>query len=111
MLNTATLGPMTETGILLQARPLLPRIVLLMSVPLYLGYAIKHGLVPGVVFAFLYSWSIVSFVLVPWLCVAECALLVRAWRREDPRRASLLRWHGIGLGSGVLAVLATFAVR
>lgn len=82
-----------------------------MSVPLYLGYAIKHSLVPGVVFAFLYSWSIVSFVLVPLPSVAGCVLLVRAWRHEDRQRASLLRWHGIGLGSGVLAVLATFAVR
>lgn len=83
-----------------------------MSVPLYLGYAIKHGLIPGgVVFAILYSWSIVGFVLVPFLCVAECALLARAWLRPDPQRRATLRWHGIGLVSGVLGLLATFAVR
>jgi hypothetical protein len=93
-------------------RPLLPQILLIMSLPLYLGYLIKHELLPaGVIFVVLYSWAILSFVLVPILCVVECVVLTRAWFSSDAQRINALRWHSVGLVGGLGAMLAALAVR
>jgi len=93
-------------------RPILPQVLLLMSVPLYLGYLIKHELLPaGVIFALAYSWAVLSFILVPVLCFVEGIVLVRGWLRGSPDQAHSLAWHLVGLGGGLGAMLAAFAVR
>jgi hypothetical protein len=94
------------------AVPFLPRLVLIMSVPLYFGYLIKHGLVPeGAVFAFAYSWAVTSVVVVPVLCVVEGWYLVRMWIGGRPQGSHALRWHATGLGIGIGALLAVLVVR
>jgi hypothetical protein len=83
-----------------------------MSVPLYLGYVIKHELLPtGYTFVALYSWAILSFVVVPLLCAVECVVILRAWLSNHPNRIDIVRRHSIGLVGGLGAMLAAFAVR
>jgi hypothetical protein len=95
-----------------QRRPLLPQALLLMSIPLYLGYPIKHELIPaGIIFALVYSWAVLSFVLVPVLCLAEVVFLLRGWLRRSPEDTQSPGWHVVGLAGGVGAMLAAFAVR
>jgi hypothetical protein len=90
--------------------PFLPNLLPLMTVPLFLGYLIKHFLFPRAVFLVLYNWAIVSVIAVPILCVAECVIIARsvAGRVTDRR---VLRPHLLGLGAGVAAMVATFLAR
>ena len=94
------------------AVPFLPRLALIMSVPLYFGYLIKHGLVPeGAVFAFAYSWAVISVVIVPVLCVVEGWYVALIWIAARPEGSHALRWHATGLGIGIGALLAVLVVR
>ena len=89
----------------------LPKSILVMSVPLYLGYFIKNLLLPPTAGFVLYSWSIFSFMIVPVLCLAECAILAKGALRGVPDRMSAARPHIIGLAVGLGAMLVTFLVR
>ena len=90
--------------------PFMPKLLLLMTVPLFLGYFIKHFLFPRAVFLIIYNWAIVSVIAVPILCLAECVIIARsvAGRVTDRR---VLRPHLLGLGAGLAAMVATFLVR
>ena len=94
-----------------RAMPFLPKLILVMSVPLYLGYLIKHFLLPRVAFLVLHNWAIVSFLIVPLLCLAECIVLARAALPGSGERRTHLRAHLLGLGAGVAAVITVFLVR
>ncbi len=48
--------------------PFLPKLLLLMTVPLFLGYFIKNFLFPRAVFFIMYNWAILSLIAVPILC-------------------------------------------
>jgi len=92
--------------------PFLPKLVLVMSIPLYLGYLIKHLLIPeGAFFAVAYGWAVISVVVVPVLCAVEGWFVARAWTGGRPLRSYALRWHAIGLAIGIGAILAVLAVR
>ena len=94
------------------AVPFLPRLVLVMSIPLYLGYLIKHGLVPeGAVFALAYGWAVISVVVIPVLCIVEGWYVVQMWIGGSAHRSQALRWHATGLGIGIGALLAVLVVR
>jgi hypothetical protein len=90
--------------------PLVPKLVAIMSIPLYLGYLIKHALLPeGLVFVVAYGWAVASFAVVPLLCVGEAVFLVSAACRRGAE--TRYGWHAAGLGIGVAAVLAALTVR
>ncbi|SRR5260221_115875 len=91
--------------------PALPKSILVMSVPHYLGYFIKNLLLPGTAGFVLYSWSIFSFMIVPVLCLAECAILAKIALRAVPERNNAAQPHIIGLAVGIGAMLVTFLVR
>jgi hypothetical protein len=90
--------------------PILPKLVLVMSVPLFLGYWIKNFLLPNFLFVIFYSWAIFSFISVPLLCLAECFVLARAGLSHSLEK-QVLRSHGIGLAIGAAAMLTTYWVR
>jgi len=94
-----------------QMTPVLPKLVLAMSVPLFLGYWIKNFLLPNYLFVVFYSWAIFSFISVPLLCLAECFVLARAGLSHSPEKKHGLRSHGIGLAIGAAAMLTTYWVR
>jgi hypothetical protein len=94
-----------------QSTPILPKLVLVMSVPLFLGYWIKNFLLPNFLFVIFYSWAIFSFISVPLLCLAECFILARAGLSRSPEKSEGLRPHGVGLAIGAAAMLATYLVR
>jgi len=94
-----------------QSTPVLPKLVLAMSMPLFLGYWIKNFLLPNFLFVVFYSWSIFSFIFVPLLCLAECFILAKAGLSRSPENKEGLRYHGIGLAIGTAAMLATYLVR
>lgn len=82
-----------------------------MSIPLYLGYWIKHEAFGGVAFAAIYSWAIISFVALPLLVVIEGALLVRSRLRDAGRVTGEQRAHAVGLVIGIGAMVVAFVVR
>jgi hypothetical protein len=92
------------------ALPLLPKLVLAMSVPLFLGYAIKHTLFPRPLFVVMYSWAILAFVLMPLLCLAELVVLAKGGLGPGADRPDLGP-HFLGLGVGTLALVAVLVVR
>jgi hypothetical protein len=94
-----------------QSSPVLPKLVLAMSVPLFLGYWIKNVLLPNFLFVVFYSWSIFSFIFVPLLCLAECFILVKAGLSRSPEKTEGLRPHAIGLAIGTAAMLASYLVK
>ena len=94
-----------------QTAPLLPKVVVAMSVPLFLGYWIKNLLLPNFLFVVFYTWAIFSFISVPLLCLAECIILARAGLSHSPEKSEGLRAHGVGLAIGAAAMLATYLVR
>lgn len=93
-----------------RALPLLPMLVLAMSVPLFLGYAIKHTLFPGPLFVVMYSWAILSFVLMPLLWLAELVVVAKAGLGPPAGREDLGP-HLLGLEVGTLALVAVLVVR
>jgi hypothetical protein len=85
---------------------------MVMSIPLYFGYLIKHDLVPeGAVFAAAYAWAVISVVVMPVLCLVESWFVVRKWIGGQANRSHALRWHITGLGIGLGAIPAVLAVR
>src|SRR5258708_2779890 len=95
-----------------RAVPFLPRLMTVMSIPLYLGYLIKHDLIPeGVVFAAVYTWAIVSVVVIPLLCLVECWFVVRTWIGVRAHGSHAHRWHAAGLGIGLGGILMVLGVR
>ena len=93
-----------------QGSPFLPKLTVLMSIPLYMQSLIKHDMVPsGILFVLVYTWALVSLVVVPVLSLVECWFVTRTWLvRHDPRA---LRWHATGLGIGIGSLLSLLAVR
>jgi VIT1/CCC1 family predicted Fe2+/Mn2+ transporter len=55
--------------------------------------------------------AVISVVVVPVLCAVEGWFVARAWIGGRPPRSYALRWHAIGLGIGIGAILAVLAVR
>jgi len=95
-----------------RALPFLPQLLIVMSVPLYLGYLIKNLLVPSAVFMVLYPWSIISFIAVPVLCLAETVVLARIGRPpKTTGQHRERRYHAVGLAVGLGAMLAVYLVR
>jgi len=75
--------------ILVENSKVLAIITVIMSIPLFLSYNIKHVLFPeGLPFVFLFSWGLVSVFLVPILLLIEIVVL---W--------TLLQSPGDNLGS------------
>jgi membrane associated rhomboid family serine protease len=91
--------------------PVIPKSILAMSVPLYLGYFIKNLLLPRWALFVLYSWSIFSFLIVPALCLAECVVLAKRALRRGAAQKSEAQAHIIGVAVGLGAMLVTFLVR
>ena len=75
-----------------QTTPVLPKVVVAMSVSLFLGYWIKNFLLPNFLFVAFYSWAIFSFISVP-LCLAECFILARAGLSHSSEKSEGLRAH------------------
>ena len=109
---TAPEGPWAAPSRWWRALPVLSQIVMVMSIPLYLGYFIKNGLMPGAIFMFMYPWSLISFLAVPVLCFAEAVILVRCKVRANTAGLNqALRLHALGLAVGLGAMLSVFLVR
>ena len=91
--------------------PFLPKVLVLMSVPLFFGYLIKHFLLPRPVFLVMYTWAILSFVTVPVLCLVECVVLAKLAQAGTGRPHVRARTHLLALGVGLAGLTAAFLVR
>lgn len=64
------------TKILIENSIMLAIITIIMSIPLFLSYNIKHVVFPeGLPFVILFSWGLVSVFLVPILLLVEIGVL------------------------------------
>lgn len=90
----------------------LPLFVMMMSVPLFFSYQFKRppDFLEGIPFVVLWTWGIVSALIVPVLAVAEVVLLSRLWLRR-PTGDSPLMWHGAALLVAVAAEICFFLAR
>jgi hypothetical protein len=79
-------------------------ITIVISVPLLLSYNLKFGpFLPGIIYAVVWSWAVVSYFLVPVLLAVE--LGVGAWvafKTVGPER-KVLSWH---VAAALIAVAA-----
>jgi hypothetical protein len=84
---------------------------MVMSVPLLLSYNLKFGPFPsGLIYALVWSWSVLSYFAVPVLLVAEC--IVSGWiglKYAGAERTAPLRWHILAiLVAGIGETVAIF---
>ena|SRR2546422_5529005 len=85
----------------------LPVTVFVMAIPLLFGLQIKGGQIPhGAPFVILWSWAMVSNLVVPFLLATEFFVCVWLWRRRAHR--GLLAWNLSGVAVGTVAELIVF---
>ena len=88
----------------------LAALTIIMSVPLFASYQIKHVLFsPGYLFVTLYTWGLIAVLLVPVLLVIEIIFVVVALRRNASSRVVGL--HAVAIAVAVSAEALFLFVR
>jgi hypothetical protein len=84
-----------------------------MSVPLLLSYNIKYFVFPeGYPYVILYTWGLLSVLLVPLLLLVECVLTFRILAsRGITRRPSSIIWDILAISIASIAELIFIIVR
>jgi hypothetical protein len=83
-----------------------------MSIPLLMDFYIKTFALPsGLVFVFFYSWSMVSFFLVPALLIIELGVMVSQFFRQSVGGIIPFKWHVGATLVGFLAIAVALWVR
>jgi hypothetical protein len=91
----------------------LPIITIAMSIPLLLSYNIKHFAFPaGYPYVVLYTWGLLSVLIVPILLLIECVVTFRIlFSQYVGHRRSALFWNILALGVASIAELTFIIVR
>lgn len=87
-------------------------VTIVMSVPMLLSYNLKFGpFPPGIIYAAVWSWAIVSYFLLPVLLVVEFGFAAWvAFRTVGPER-KVLSWHIVAILIAVAAETTAIFVR
>lgn len=90
----------------------LPIITIAMSIPLLLSYNIKHFAFPaGYPYVVLYTWGLLSVLIVPILLLVECVVTFRIVVSEFTDRRSALFWNILAISIALIAELTFVIVR
>jgi len=74
---------------------------IVMSIPLFASYPIKHTLFPGYAFVAMFTWGLIAVLAVPILLGCEFLIIVIAFRRHADR--AQIRIHEF---AAIIAILA-----
>lgn len=92
----------------------LPTITIAMSIPLLLSYNIKHLVFPaGYPYVVLYTWGLMSVLIVPILLLVECVVTFRIVVASEyiADRTSALFWNILAISIASIAELTFIIVR
>ena len=89
---------------LLSGHRVLDLITVGMTLPLFASYWIKHTLIPQAVGPLLYSWALVSVLVVPVLIVAQIAAIFVARTDRSVRRTHAFSACIAALGMAIFLV-------
>lgn len=91
----------------------LPTLTIAMSIPLLLSYNIKHLVFPeGYRYVILYTWGLLSVLVVPILLLLECVVTFCIVASESiGNRRSALFWNILAISIAAIAELTFIIVR
>ena len=92
---------------------LLAALTAVMSIPLLLAFNIKYGWLPqGPPYIFVYSWALLSFLVVPVLLFLGLVTTIRIFLSSDAaNRSTRLAWNSMGMLVGMVAEVVFLAAR